>query len=191
METMNAQDVLLVILDYQRKGDNWEAMKHLKELAQSCPENAFYQKLLGNTYFHMGLLDWAIDYYIKAVEVDYDYIDAHYDLGVAYYHRGRVNQAIAEFKIVLELDSNYHAAHYRIGICYHHVNQYDKALHHFVESTVITPEYVMAHYHLGVLYYKMGDYEKADREFRRVLEENPEDNASRRYLELIAESDGQ
>ncbi len=186
METLNAQDVLLQVMDHQRRGDNWEAMKHLKELAQSFPENAYYQKMLANTYFHMGLLDWAIDYYVKAIEVDNDYLDARYDLGVAYYHRGCVNQAIAEYQMVLELDSNYHAAHYRIGICYHHANEFEKAIHHLVESTVITPEYVMAHYHLGVIYYKQGIYEKAEAEFNRVLEENPEDNASRKYLDLLA-----
>jgi len=185
MAATETNDKLLAVLDFQRKGESWDAMKHLKDLIQAHPENAFYHKLLGNIYFHTGLLDWAIEFYQKAIEVNCDYIDARYDLGVAYYHRGRVSQAVAEYRTVLDLDPNYHAAHYRIGICYHHLMDYDKAIHHLLESTVITPEYVMAHYHLGVIYYKQGEYDRAVVEFKRVLEENPEDLASANYIEMI------
>ena len=45
----------------------------------------------------------------------------------------------------------------------------------------------MAHYHLGVIYYKQGDFEKAKIEFKRLLQEDPEDSASARYLKLMSE----
>jgi len=176
---------LIEIFNSQRHGDTWKAMQLLKELTQANPDNALYHKLLGNIYFHMGLLDWAIDYYKQAIEIDEAYIDAHYDLGVAYYHRGKVGKAVEAYQTVLKLDPDYHAAHYRIGICYHHVGKLNVAIHHLLESTVITPEYVMAHYHLGVIYYKQEEYDKAEKAFRRVLEENPDDLSSVKYLDLI------
>lgn len=179
---------LMNILNYQREGNTWRSMEQLKELCHAHPENALFHKLLGNIYFHMGLLDWAIDYYQKAIEIDGNYIDAHYDLGVAFYHRARVNEAISEFQAVIQLDPDYHSAHYRIGLCYHHIGKLNAAIHHLLESTVITPEYVMAHYHLGVIYYKQGDFAKADIEFRKVLEEDPEDLSSARYLDLISKN---
>lgn len=149
------------VLHYQRRGKNWEAMELLKELAAAYPDDAYIHKLLGNIYFHMGLLDWAIDSYKKALAIDKNYIDAHYDLGVVLYHRARVPEAIAEYLTVLKLDPDYHAAHYRIGLCYHHAGQLNAAIHHLQESTVVTPEYVMAHYHLGVIYYKEGELKKS------------------------------
>jgi tetratricopeptide (TPR) repeat protein len=175
------------VLNYQRQGKNWQAMEYLKELSASCPDDAYIHKLLGNTYFHMGLLDWAIEAYRRALKVDVNYLDAHYDLGVALYHRARVNEAIAEFQTVLKLDPDYHAAHYRIGLCYHHAGQLNAAIHHLLESTVVTPEYVMAHYHLGVMYYKQEEYKKAELAFQRLMQEAPDDTASAKYLSLIAE----
>lgn len=173
-------------LDFQRQGKSWEAMEQLKELTEHYPQNAHVHKLLGNAYFHMGLLDWAIESYRKAIRLDSKYIDAHYDLGVALYHRARVPEAIAEYQTVLKLDPDYHAAHYRIGLCYHHVGKLNAAIHHLLESTVVTPEYVMAHYHLGVIYYKQGELEKAEQEFMQVMEEDPQDTASAKYLEMIS-----
>lgn len=173
------------VLHYQRRGKNWEAMELLKELAAAYLDDAYIHKLLGNTYFHMGLLDWAIEAYQKALAIDKNYVDAHYDLGVAYYHRARVHDAIAEYQTVLKLDPDYHAAHYRIGLCYHHAGQLNAAIHHLLESTVVTPEYVMAHYHLGVIYFKQGELQKARLSFERVLEEDPHDTSSAKYLNQI------
>lgn len=187
METLTADKTLLQVLDYQSQGRNWEAMKLLKEMTQKHPSNAHFHKLLGNIYFHMGLLDWAIDYYQRAIERDPDYIDAHYDLGVAYYHRAAVGKAIAEYQTVLKLDPEYHAAHYRIGLCYKHVGQLNVAINHLMESTVVTPEYVMAHFHLGEIYFETGEYNKASAAFQRVLEADPDDTASAKYLSLIGE----
>jgi len=175
------------VLHYQRHGQNWQAMEQLKELANSYPGDAYIHKLLGNTYFHMGLLDWAIDIYQRALAIDKNYIDAHYDLGVAFYHRARMQDAITEFLSVLKLDPDYHAAHYRIGLCYHHAGQFNAAIHHLLESTVVTPEYVMAHYHLGVLYFKQGEFKKAKLEFKRVLDEDPNDTSSAKYISIISE----
>jgi tetratricopeptide (TPR) repeat protein len=175
------------VLHYQRHGKNWEAMERLKDLAAAYHDDAYIHKLLGNTYFHMGLLDWAIESYNKALVIDSNYIDAHYDLGVALYHRARVREAIAEYLMVLKLDPDYHAAHYRIGLCYHHSGQFNAAIHHLLEATVLTPEYVMAHYHLGVLYFKQGEFRKARLEFERVLEEDPNDTSSAKYVSQIEE----
>lgn len=176
---------LMDVLQAQKRGQSWEAMKKLKELTHADPDNAFLHKFLGNMYFHMGLLDWAIDYYNRAIELDNDFIDVHYDLGVAYYHRGRMKNAIAAFENTLKLDSEYHAAHYRLGICYQHVGDLEKAVHHFMESTVVTPEYVMAHYHLGEIFFETGELDKARAAIERVLEEEPGDEACLKLLAKI------
>ncbi|NIR48211.1 tetratricopeptide repeat protein [candidate division KSB1 bacterium] len=186
MEANQINSRLIDIFNYQRQGDTWKAMRDLKELVQAHPRDTIYHKLLGNTYFHMGLLDWAIDYYNQAIEIAPDYIDAHYDLGVALYHRARVNEAIKEFQTVLELDPDYHAAHYRIALCYQHVGKLNAAIHHFLESTVVTPKYVMAHYHLGEIYYEQGEFEKAENSFKRVMQEDPQDAASAKFLDIVS-----
>jgi tetratricopeptide (TPR) repeat protein len=178
------------VLEKQSQGNSWQGMQQLKELAHDFPDNAMVHKLLGNVYFHMGLLGWATDCYQAALRVDPGYIDAHYDLGVALYHRARVNDAIQEFLTVLKLDPDYHAAHYRIGLCYRHVGKLNVAVHHLLESTVITPDYVMAHYHLGEIYFQEEEFEKALNSFQRLLKEHPQHEASARYLQLISEKEG-
>lgn len=190
METERKVGSISEVLEFQRQGKTWEAMKSLKRLAAEQPDKAFHSRMLGNLYFHMGVLDWAIEYYQRAIEVDPNYIDAHYDLGVASYHRGRVQDAIRSFQRVLSLDPNYHAAHYRIAICYLHTNQFNVAAQHFAEVIAITPEYAMAHFHLGVIYFKQQAYNKAKHEFMHVLRQNPDDVACASYLELIGKQMG-
>lgn len=181
-----ASERILLALDYERRGQPEEAVRQLKAVIEANPKNAHAQKLLGNVYFHMGLLDWAIEAYRAAVSTDGEYIDAYYDLGVALYHRARMQEAIDAFQRVLKLDPEYHAAHYRLGVCYHHAGNLEKAIEHFTHSLTLTPEYVMAHYHLGVMYLKSeADLEKAATEFKKVLEEAPSDAASAAHLAQI------
>ncbi|RMD91101.1 MAG: tetratricopeptide repeat protein [Calditrichaeota bacterium] len=182
---------LLNALDQQRRGQAWKALEELKELARLFPKNAHVHKLLGNQYFHLGQLDWAIFSYLRAIDLDHEYIDAYYDLGVAYYYRGSIKKATEAYQKVLQLNPAYHAAHYRIALCYYHSGQLNVAAQHFQQTIASTPEYVMAHYHLGVIYYKLGNYEKAVDEFKQVLKENPDDVASAKYLKMITEASDQ
>jgi tetratricopeptide (TPR) repeat protein len=176
---------LLQVLNSQREGSNWKAMEKLKDLTQTYPGSALVHKLLGNLYFHLGMLDWAIDHYWRAIEIDKNYVDAHYDLGIAYYHHARIDEAIDEFLEVLRLDPDYHAAHYRLGICYQHASKHNAAIQHLKEATVVTPEYVMAFYHLGAIYFEQNKLDEAESAFNKVLTEDPNDISSVGYLKCI------
>lgn len=182
---------LVLALDYEQKGEPEKAVRQLKALLEDDPKNSRAHKMLGNVYFHMGLMDWAIQAYQSSLSQDGGYTDAYYDLGVALYHRARVTEAIGSFEKVLELDPDYHAAHYRLGVCYHHSGELGQAIEHFTRALTLTPEYVMAHYHLGVMHLKKGgNLEKAAEEFKQVLEESPSDAASAAYLADIYEQLG-
>ncbi len=176
-------------LQHQAEGDNWQAMSILKQLSEEHSASPLFHKLLGNTYFHMGLLDWAIDSYNQAIKLDPKYIDARYDLGVALYHHGRITKAISEYQDVLHTDPDYHAAHYRIGLCYKQVGRFGAAIHHLLEAIAVTPEYVMAYFHLGEIYFEQEEYDKAKMSFRRLLREEP-GHASSNYLRLIESRSG-
>jgi len=48
----------------------------------------------------------AIDYYQKAIDIDPNYGDAHYNLATTLMHLGRTDEAIAHFKKALDIDPN-------------------------------------------------------------------------------------
>ena len=52
-----------------------------------------------------GQVDEAIAHYRKALEINPDYVEAHYNLGNALAGRGQVDEAIAHFQKALDLAS--------------------------------------------------------------------------------------
>jgi protein O-mannosyl-transferase len=55
-------------------------------------------------------LDQSIDLLIKALEIDPEFRDVHYNLGIAYWRKGRAPEAIAELEMELALHQDHEAA---------------------------------------------------------------------------------
>jgi len=66
------------------------------------PEAAEYNSL-GNALVNLGRIDEAIGHYVKALQLQPDLAEVHYNLGNALERQGRVNEAIRHYKMALDL----------------------------------------------------------------------------------------
>jgi tetratricopeptide (TPR) repeat protein len=134
-------------LAYAKKGDTQEA-------------KASYQKSLsiddrfGLTYNNLGALHFgvfrktynpealskAVESYEKAVELDPNYSDAFYGLGVAFYQSGNYAGAIANLEKASALDSGLDEAYYFLGSAYLRKGNKSKAYSLFMKYKS-TPSY--------------------------------------------------
>ncbi|UUY10592.1 tetratricopeptide repeat protein [Pseudomonas sp. J452] len=91
----------------------------------------------GETAYHAGQLDQAIDFYREAIELDANYGQAYGNLGLAYQKAGRTAEAIWANRKAIALASGASAAtvragsYYNIARIYEAAEQYDDALRHY------------------------------------------------------------
>jgi len=63
---------------------------------------------LGVALVKKGRIDEAIAHFLKAVEINPDFADAHFNLGdTLYYLKGNLPEALAHWRIVLRIDPNH------------------------------------------------------------------------------------
>ncbi len=88
---------------YLSKGEYPKALATLRSVVETYPRNPIGRVYLGKVYFVLDKVDQAIGEYRKAVELNADYANAHYQLALAYLKVRDNRAALASFKEVLRI----------------------------------------------------------------------------------------
>lgn len=91
---------------YLDKGEYPKALATLRSAVSSFPRNPIARVYLGKVYFTLDKVDQAIGEYRKAVELDKEYANAHYQLALAYLKVKDNRAALISFKEVLRIAPN-------------------------------------------------------------------------------------
>lgn len=145
-------------------------------LDRQNPELLF---MIGNTHFG-GMNTYDVDkaqkYYIDAIYLQYDFLEAHYQLGRTYFIQGRFARALFETREALRLDPEFKKAYYMYGLISGYQGNYDEAIYGFSEF-IKRDDFNWAGYNdLAWIYFQQGDYEKTRdtaREGLKRAETNP------------------
>jgi Flp pilus assembly protein TadD len=98
----------------------------------------------------------AIKCFKKAIAINPNNEEIHYNLGIAYHDKGTLDEAITAFKKALALNPGYADAHYNLGITYDRKEMLDKAIVEFKEAIALESNSADTHHNLGYTYYKKG-----------------------------------
>jgi tetratricopeptide (TPR) repeat protein len=74
---------------------------------------------IGDIYRSVGLYQSSIEEYIKALNLNKDYIDIRVKLGIAYRENGQPEDSIRELKTVSKANPNYAHAKIQLGVSYY------------------------------------------------------------------------
>lgn len=80
---------------YINSGKTADAMKYLTLAIEQDPQNATYYFAQGSLYDQLDEQEKSIESYKKAIQVNPDYYDAHYNLGALFYNNGVKQTEIA------------------------------------------------------------------------------------------------
>lgn len=163
------QSVLIELINYyltQNRGE--EALEYLKIAQEDDPTNLSFIFAEATLYDKMGDMGKAQETYQKCIEIDPDYFNAYYNIGVMYY-----NKAVEMYK---EAD--------KIGTPKEYGEAKDaadevlaEALPYMEKAHEIDPEEVSTLETLKTLYYRMGMNDKYE-EVKAKLESIPAQEAS-------------
>ncbi|MDD3012829.1 MAG: tetratricopeptide repeat protein [Candidatus Gastranaerophilales bacterium] len=104
--------------------------------------------------YEKGEIKIAIEYFKKAIEINSEYFEAYYNLGVIYYMNEEYDPAIATLKRAVEINKDYDA-YYNLGLSYFSKNDYENAVKSFTQAISISNKDPDIFYNRGLGYYNL------------------------------------
>lgn len=121
-----------------------------------------------NNYIRRGEIDKAIVELKKAIEIDPDYADAHYNLGFLYHYKAAQKNNTKPGLTFTDVAGQTYIKKWKFGH-----EELDLAIKELKEVVRLQPNAADAHFKLGLVYDNKGDYEKAIFEYQKAISFDP------------------
>jgi Tfp pilus assembly protein PilF len=161
---------------YLREGRFRAALRELKKVESSYPDDYILQDDLGLAYYYLEEHDLAIRHFKKSLELKGDYSPARNNLGNAYTAKKEWDKAIEQYKIV-NADLLYATPQYplsNLGFVYYEKGEYELAEKYYLEALRAKPDFGNALHGLGKTYLAMGRAPEAIARLEKAAELSPE-----------------
>jgi tetratricopeptide (TPR) repeat protein len=157
---------------YQRQGQEAKAREVLEQGVLNAPNDPelhyFFALMLPNEE-----KDLALEHLNKAVEIDPEYVKAHYQTGVILFRTQEYAAAKASFFRAVELDTTLADGFINLGIISVHEESYSEAEGYFRTYTTLNPEDYQGWSLWGVALYNLEQHQQSLAAFDKSLELYP------------------
>ncbi|HEV2704500.1 MAG TPA: tetratricopeptide repeat protein [Pyrinomonadaceae bacterium] len=126
----------------------------------------------------------------QAVEIDPDFAEAHYKLGLAYDALQKdeeadkaYEEAVRAYRKFVESHEDDWDAHYHLGLALSKLRKHDEAVKAFRQATKLSPEDSDLFYELGLAHSKVAQYDEAVTALKKALDLNPDNYRAQEELE--------
>ena len=176
------KEQLEAVISLYSSGKIQEAIDTVNNLTKSYPDTPLLFNILGACYKKLGQIDTAAIMFSKAVTINPDYAEAHFNHAIALNETGKTDISIESYKKAIAILPNYPGAHNNLGNIYLDRNQYKDALKNYEFAVSYKPDFFEAHNNLGVANRELEQINKAVQNFKKAIEINPK--YTKAYLNL-------
>lgn len=162
----------------------------IAKLQESVKQNVNKAKTvhdLGVAYLERHMEDKAIEAFIKALNIDPNYLSAYVNLGYTYQHKEDYEKAIQSFEKAVILNPKSAKLYNTIGLIYDKMDKPDIAVKMYKKAVSLDPTYANSHYMLGQLYQNRGNIDKSVAEFTKHIRIHETGNMVEDAMHRIAE----
>jgi len=149
-------------------------IKIIEDKIDSMPDKAISYFYLAGLYRKEGMLDEAKADYLKSLQIDPVFAEAHYNVGAISAMQGNFDEAIAHFVEVLRINPSIARAHNDLGGVFIRQGKVSEAVEHFTEALRIEPDNAKAHYNLGLVLGQQGRLDEAIEHFVEAIRIKPD-----------------
>ena len=157
--------------------------QHNKEAAQAVRAvTAGQLNNQANQWLAEGKVQQAADTYRKALQLNPNYAQAHYNLSLALDKLGEFSEEQEQLEAAVKLDPKLGAAHDQLGLLALRSGKRDKAEQEFKSALLVNPRDAEAQDSLGVLCNHEGNDAQATAMFQQAIESDPK--YAKAYVDL-------
>jgi len=135
---------------------------------------AMYQ--LGRYYQGQNRFDEAVNAYLKALNVDANFVEARNGLGVVYSRQGKYREAIDAFQAAIQQAPKAAHLYSNMGYAYYLQGQYAESVKALQQATALDPHNQRALNNLGQAYAKAGNTTQSALAFTEAISVEKPDN---------------
>jgi len=110
----------------------------------------------------------------KAIELDKDFVDSYFYIGIASNNKQEYDFAINYFKKAIELKSEHAKSWNYMGFAYEKKNEFDKAIESYKKAVEVDPTYARAFYNMGNSFKHKEEFDEAIENYKKATEIDPE-----------------
>jgi Tfp pilus assembly protein PilF len=119
---------------------------------------------------------------LRALELQPDFVEALYDVGIIEQQKGNWPTALAYYERAIKNDPEYWPAWNNMGNTLFSMGQPQRAVEYFEKTLSLNPDYWPAQYNIAILHFMTGRYEDALRRLRIVLDWRPDFRDARHLM---------
>ena len=171
-----------------------EAVAAGRRAQELDPQNSIVNNILGILFstlagdpqspVYQRRLEWAIQYYQRAIQLSPRDAAAHNNLGDAFQRAGRFDEAIEEYRQAARLGPALAEPHYNLGNLLSAQGKLDEAIEEYRKALQSRPDFAEAHNNLGVALQRQGKLQEAIYHFQQTLRIHPGDTKAQENLNM-------
>ena len=142
-------------------------------ITEEFPGHQFGWKIMGALLERTGRKSEALNANQKAVQLEPQDAEAHYNLGNTLMGLGRLEEAEASYKQTIVLKSDYAEARNNLGMALQALGRMEEAEESFRQAIASKPDYAAAHSNLGNTLQALGRLEEAEASYRQAIALKP------------------
>jgi len=167
-----------------RRGTVWSSEIALwEDTVKRAPGKARVWFNLGGAYLNIDPAK-ARPAFLRALELQPDFAEATYDLGVIEQGQQNWSRALAYYERTVEKDPEYWPAWNNMGNTLFTMGQRERALQYFEKTLSLNRDYWPAQYNIAIVHFMSGRYADAVPRLRTVLDWRPDFREARYLLAL-------
>lgn len=165
----------------QSKGRLDEAMAHYRRALQFRADAEVYNNI-ANVFTQQGNSNEAAEYYLKALKVNPNYVNAYYNMGKLFQIQGKTDAAIDCFRQALRRNPALVEAHYSLGFALQTQGKLDEAQDCYRRALRQKPDFPEAYNNIGTILAVQGRLDEAVEHFHQALKFRPDYPKARQNL---------
>ena len=161
-------------VSFINSGQIKEAIGIVESLIKNFPNESLLYNIRGVCSHSCQNYKVAIDDFRKAVELNSDYAEAYYNLGVSYGDLGEIESAKKAYKNALRINNNYPTAQNNLGQILFTQGEFKESISHFEWALEFKPDFAEAYYNLGNAYLSIEDLHNAIKLLKKAISVKPD-----------------
>jgi spermidine synthase len=144
-------------------------IKFIRDKLNSVNEKAPLYFHLGDLCYENDMMDEAIDFYSKVLEIDSEVDVVHYNIGKIFSVKGNYEEAILHYQEAIRINPEYLLAINNLGNILVREGKIEEAIRHYRKALRIDNTFSLAHKNLGIVLREMGEKEEGEAHIQEAL----------------------
>jgi tetratricopeptide (TPR) repeat protein len=163
-----SQEEINILINFLNQNKFDEAEVFVKNLINNFNSSAFLYNISGIIFSKKNNINDSIDAFKKAVSLDENFIDAHYNLGIILKDLS-AEESINNFEKVIKLDKKNTNSFTQLGVLYAEKKNFSKAKFFFEKALILDPSSCDAHNNMGNILFELGSINEAKAAYLKAI----------------------